>query len=153
MGSFKFLYGSRVKKNHIRTARCLSLRHCQRTSTLPISVGSNNKIFNRSKQEQLESVAYLWFFACLSQKGMCTVSGMAHRGQRSEEIVEFRKARQFCFVHSNFGSKLQERIFLGTPEAVKTFVEAAVVDPYLADILDVVQGLVLADNRCRGAFQ
>jgi hypothetical protein len=50
-------------------------------------------------------------------------------------------------------SKLQERIFLGKPEAVKAFVEAAVVDPYLADIPDVVKGLVLADNRCRGAFQ
>src|SRR5665647_1815853 len=35
----------------------------------------------------------------------------------------------------------------------KAFVEAVVADHYLADIPDVVQGLVLADNRCRGAFQ
>ena len=84
---------------------------------------------------------------------MCAVSSMAHRGQRSDESIEFRKARQFCFDHSNFDSKLQERTFIGTPEAVKTFVEASVVDPYLADIPDVVKGLVLSDNRCRGAFQ
>ena len=71
-------------------------------------------------------MAYLCFFACLSQTGMCAVSIMAHRGQRSEESVEFRKARQFCFGHSNFNSKLQERTFIGTPEAVKTFVEMAV---------------------------
>jgi len=84
---------------------------------------------------------------------MCAVSSMAHRGQRSEESIEFRKARQFCFGNSKFDSKLQERTFIGTPEAVKTFVEASVADPYLADIPDVEQGLVLADNRCRGAFQ
>ena len=57
---------------------------------------------------------------------MCAVSIMAHRGQRSEESVEFRKARQFCFGHSNFNSKLQERTFIGIPEAVRAFVEAAV---------------------------
>ena len=98
-------------------------------------------------------MAYLRVFACLNQTGMCAVSSMAHRGQRSEESIEFKKARQFCFGHSKFDSKLQERTFIGTPEAVKAFVEAAVADPYFADIPDVVQGLVLADNRCRGAFQ
>jgi len=77
---------------------------------------------------------------------------MAHRGRRSEESIEFRKARQFCFRHSKFDSKLQEKIFVGTSEAVKAFVEAVVADPYLADIPDVAQGLVLADNRCRGLF-
>ncbi len=51
---------------------------------------------------------------------------MAHRGQRSIESLEFRRARQFCFGHSNFGSKLQERTFIGTPEAVRAFVEVAV---------------------------
>ena len=56
---------------------------------------------------------------------MCAVSSMAHRGRRSEESIEFRKARQFCFGHSKFDSKLQERTFIGTPEAVKAFVEAA----------------------------
>ena len=84
---------------------------------------------------------------------MCAVYSMAHRGKRSVESIEFRKARQFCFGHSKFDPKLQERTFIGTPEAVKAFVEAAVADVYLADIPDVVQGLVLADNRCRGAFQ
>jgi hypothetical protein len=57
---------------------------------------------------------------------MCAVSSMAHRGQRSEESIEFRKTRQFCFGHSKFDSKLQELTFIGTPEAVKAFVEAAV---------------------------
>jgi hypothetical protein len=84
---------------------------------------------------------------------MCAVSSMVHRGKRSEESIEFRKARQFCFGHSKFDSKLQERTFIGTPEALKAFVEASVADSYLADIPDVVQGLVLADNRFRGAFQ
>jgi hypothetical protein len=78
---------------------------------------------------------------------------MAHRGQRSEKSIEFRKARQFCFRNSKFDSKLQERIFIGTPEALKAFVEASVEDPNFADIPDVAQGLVLADNRCRGSFQ
>jgi hypothetical protein len=40
------------------------------------------------------------FFACFSQKGKCAVYSMAHRGQRSQESIEFRKARQFCFEHS-----------------------------------------------------
>jgi hypothetical protein len=71
-------------------------------------------------------VAYLRFFACLSQKGTCAVSSMAHRGQRSIESLEFRKARQFCFGHSKFDSKLQERTFIGIPEAVRAFIEAAV---------------------------
>jgi hypothetical protein len=93
MGSFKFLYGSRVKKCIYEQRAGLPLRHCQRTSALQISVGSNGKVFNRSKQEQLESVAYLCFFACLSQKGMCAVSSMAHRGQRSEESVELEAKR------------------------------------------------------------
>ena len=111
------------------------------------------KFLTVQNKSKLKSVAYLRFFACLSQTGKCAVSSMQHRGQRSEESIEFRKARQFCFRHSKFDSKLQERTFLGTLEAVKAFVEAAVADPYLADIPDVVQGLVLADNRCRGAFQ
>ncbi len=97
-------------------------------------------------------MAYLRFLACLSQTGKCAVSSMQHRGQRSEESTEFRKARQFCFRHSKFDSKLQEKIFIGTPEAVKAFVEAVVADPYLADIPDVTRGIVLADNRCRGLF-
>jgi hypothetical protein len=115
-------------------------------------VKNNRKAFNRSKQEQLKSVAYLRFFACLSQTRTCAVSSMAHRGKKSVESIEYRKARQFCFGHSKFDSKLQERTFIGTPEAVKAFVEAAVPDAYLADIPDLAQGLVLAYNRCRGLF-
>jgi hypothetical protein len=32
------------------------------------------------------------------------VSSMAHRGQRSEESIEFKIARQFCLVQSKFES-------------------------------------------------
>lgn len=77
---------------------------------------------------------------------------MVYRGQRNVESIEFRKARQFRFRHSKFYSKLQEKIFIGTPKAVKVFVETEVADPYLADIPDVAQDLVLANNRCRGLF-
>jgi hypothetical protein len=58
-----------------------------------LSAGCNRKVFNRSKQEQLKSAANLRIFACLSQKRTCAVSSMVHRGQRSEESIEFRKAR------------------------------------------------------------
>jgi hypothetical protein len=78
---------------------------------------------------------------------------MKHRGQRSQDSIEFRKARQYCFRASKFDPKLQERIFIGTPEAVEAFVEMAVPNVFLADIPDTPRGLVLADNRCTGAFQ
>jgi hypothetical protein len=79
--------------------------------------------------------------------------GHIHRGYRSSKSMEFRKARQFCFQHSKFDSKLQERIFVGTPQGAIAFIRIAVPNADLADVPDTPQGLVLADNRCRGAFQ
>ena len=79
--------------------------------------------------------------------------GHTHRGHRSAESIEFRRALQFCFHFSKFDSKFQERVFVGEPNDLKIYVEATVEDAYLADIPDTPQGLVLADNRCRGAFQ
>ena len=79
--------------------------------------------------------------------------GHTHRGHRSAESLEFRKARQFCFQHSKFDAKLQERIFAGIPEEVASFVTIAVPNARLDDVPETPQGLVLADNRGRGAFQ
>ncbi len=77
-----------------------------------------------------------------------------HRGQRSHESREFRKARSYCFEHSWYDAKLQERIFTGTEDELKAFVNIALEcreDP--ENIPDAPQGLVLADNHCTGAFQ
>ena len=61
--------------------------------------------------------------------------------------------RQYCFDHGKFDPKLQENIFLGSPENLRAFVEVAVPDAYLADLPDLPRGIVLADNRGSGAFQ
>jgi hypothetical protein len=98
-------------------------------------------------------VGSLRFFACLSQKGKCAVSSMQHRGQRSQESIEYRKAKFFCFKNSKFDPKRQERIFTGNAEDLHLFVEAVVVNAYMKDIPDCPRGLVLADNHCTGAFQ
>ena len=79
--------------------------------------------------------------------------GHTHNGQRSDEVMEFRKARQFCFQHSKFDAKLQERLFAGHPEQTVAFVKIAVENACVDEIPDTPQGLVLSDNRCRGAFQ
>ncbi len=78
---------------------------------------------------------------------------MRHRGRRSVESLEYRKARAFCFRNSKYDPKLQERVFVGTAEEAVNFVRIAVSDPIEALIPDTPQGLVLADNRCTGAFQ
>ena len=78
---------------------------------------------------------------------------MQHRGRRSFESLEYRKARAFCFRKSKYDSKRQERIFVATPAEVVDFVRIAVKNPWEEEIPDTPQGLVLADNRCTGAFQ
>ncbi len=81
------------------------------------------------------------------------VLGHIHRGHRSAESREFRKARQFCFEHSVFDRELKEFTFLGEPEKVVAFVKIAVKNAYLPDIPETPHSLVLADSRGRGAFQ
>jgi hypothetical protein len=76
-----------------------------------------------------------------------------HRGHRSAESLEFRRARQFCFKQAKFDPKLQESIFVGDPEDLKIFVEVTVENACLAKIPDAPRGLVLSDNHCTGAFQ
>ncbi len=77
-----------------------------------------------------------------------------HRGQRSVESREFRKARSYCFENSWYDPKLQERVFVGSPEGVVAAVNLAFgVSAVPEEIPDTPKGLVLADNRCRGAFQ
>jgi len=78
---------------------------------------------------------------------------MQHRGKRSFESLEYRKARAFCFRKSKYDPKRQERIFTGTPKETIDFVLIAVEYPVEARIPETPQGLVLADNRCTGAFQ
>lgn len=78
---------------------------------------------------------------------------MVHRGQRSIESLEYRKARQYCFSNSKFDPELQERIFTKTPDKVTAFVEIAVPWVDEEEIPECPQGLVLSDNHCTGAFQ
>jgi hypothetical protein len=78
---------------------------------------------------------------------------LVHRGYRSAESIEYRKSRFFCYKNSKFDPKLQERVFEGTPSELQLFVEAVVPDVCGENIPECPQGLVLADNRSRGAFQ
>ncbi len=78
---------------------------------------------------------------------------MQHRGKRSVESLEYRKARAFCFRNSNYDTKRQERVFTATPQETILFIRIAVRNPVEDFIPDTPQGLVLADNRCTGAFQ
>lgn len=78
---------------------------------------------------------------------------MVHRGHRSTESLEYRKARFFCFKNSKFDPKLQERVFTGNAEELCLFIGAVVLDADEEEIPDCPTGLVLADNRCQGAFQ
>jgi hypothetical protein len=79
--------------------------------------------------------------------------GLTHRGHRSAERLEFRKARQFCFQHSKYDPKIQENVFIGYPEQTVAFVKIAVSNADLFAVPETPQGLVLADNHCTGAFQ
>ena len=67
-----------------------------------------------------------------------------HRGHRSAESLEFRRARQFCFHQGKFDPKRQESIFVGDPEDLKIFVEATVENACLAEVPDAPRGLVLS---------
>jgi hypothetical protein len=101
---------------------------------------------------------HLWLFSNARpiQKGTKSNGvylSLVHRKKLVEDTLEFRKAKKFCFQHSKFDAKRQERVFAGTPKDVAAFVKIAVPDAHLADLPDTPQGLVLADNRCRGAFQ
>ena len=78
---------------------------------------------------------------------------MVHRGYRSAESIEYRKARLFCYKNSKFDPKHQERVFTGDPDDLRLFVELMVADVIVEDIPDCPTGLVLADNHCQGAFQ
>jgi hypothetical protein len=76
-----------------------------------------------------------------------------HRKKLVEDTLEFRKAKAYCFLCSKLDPKVGERVFVGTPEDAVAYVKTAVQGACLADVPDTPQGLVLADNRCRGAFQ
>jgi hypothetical protein len=78
---------------------------------------------------------------------------MQHRGKRSLESAEFRRARQYCFLNCKFDPKRQENVFLGTQENTAAFVCSTVEHAFMADIPDTPQGLVLANNHGEGAFQ
>jgi hypothetical protein len=78
---------------------------------------------------------------------------MVHRKILLADSLEFKKAKTFCFRNSKYDHKRQERIFTATPEDVVNFVHIAVEDPIEEWIPETPQGLVLADNRCTGAFQ
>jgi hypothetical protein len=79
--------------------------------------------------------------------------GHIHRGQRSAESREFRKARQYCFEHCMFDGEQNEFVFLGEPEKVVAFVKIAVKNAYLPEVPETPHSLILADSRGRGAFQ
>ena len=84
--------------------------------------------------------------------GVCF--SIVHRKKQSADSLEFKKARSYCFDHSKFDARLQERIFVGRPEDVVAAVNISIgVQTIPEEIPDTPQGLVLADNRCTGAFQ
>jgi hypothetical protein len=92
--------------------------------------------------------------AAFSEKHMGILAlGKTHRGHRSAESMEFRKAKFFCFHNSTYDPECQERIFDGTPEDLRFFIQTVSPNAYAADIPDCPRGLILADNRCQGAFQ
>ena len=71
--------------------------------------------------------------------------------QRSRE---FRKARSYCYQNSKYDPKKQERVYVGTEDQTVAFVNIALGVSAVPELIpDTPQGLVLADNRCTGAFQ
>jgi hypothetical protein len=77
---------------------------------------------------------------------------LVHRGIRSAESIEYRKAVFFCFRNSEFDKERQERIFDADEEDVRFFVSLFVTDTSDGNVPSCPQGLVLTDNRTRGAF-
>jgi len=73
--------------------------------------------------------------------------------EHQQQCLEYEKAAQFCFRHSKLDPELGERIFLGDQEQTIAFVEIVLREACIAEVPDTPRGLVLADNRCRGAFQ
>jgi hypothetical protein len=78
---------------------------------------------------------------------------LVHRGCRLAESTEYRKARFFCFKNSKFDPKLQEKVFDGSESDMRLFIQVVVPEASGENIPECPQGLVLADNRSRGAFQ
>jgi hypothetical protein len=77
---------------------------------------------------------------------------LVHRGHRSAQSLEHRKAVFFCFRNSTFDRQMQERIFEGDEEDVRLYVELTIENSQVDIIPCCPKGLVLADNRARGAF-
>ncbi len=83
-----------------------------------------------------------------------SMSNRTHRGKRSYESKEFRKARSYCFENSWYDPTFQERIFIGESADVVAAVNLSLGFETMPEhIPDVPQGLVLTDNRGRGVFQ
>jgi hypothetical protein len=109
-----------------------------------------HKAFSRSKQKPLLNLGNLRFFACLSQKRKYAVYSMQHRGKRSVDSLEFRKARSFCFAHSKLTLNGENEFSLRRLK--KLWLLLIKLSMMLDFVSDTPQGLVLADNRCEGFF-
>jgi hypothetical protein len=77
---------------------------------------------------------------------------LVHRGKRSAESIEYRKTMFYCFKNSEFDRDMQERILDADEADVRFFVSLFVPDVSEIDVPSCPQGLVLTDNRARGAF-
>jgi hypothetical protein len=77
---------------------------------------------------------------------------LVHRGRRSAESIEYRKAAFYCFRNSEFDREMQERILDADEQDVHFFVSLFVPNVSEVDVPSCPQGLVLTDNRSRGAF-
>jgi hypothetical protein len=77
---------------------------------------------------------------------------LVHRGRRSAESIEYRKAAFYCFRNSEFDRERQERILEADEVDVRFFVSLFVPDVSEVDVPSCPQGLILTDNRARGAF-
>jgi hypothetical protein len=80
------------------------------------------------------------------------LSVLVHRGHRSAESIEYRKAMFYCFRNSEFDRRMQERIFQGDEQDVRFYVQLTVENAQEEEVPSCPKGLVIADNRARGAF-
>jgi len=79
---------------------------------------------------------------------------MQHRGKRSFESRECRKARQYCLANSFWDSKRHETVYLGDEADVVAAVNLALGRKIIPELIpEIPQGLILIDIRGSGAFQ
>jgi hypothetical protein len=79
---------------------------------------------------------------------------LAHRGKRSVESIEFRKARRHCLANSFWDEEAKEKIYLGNADDTVAAVNIALGVRTVPELIpETPQGLVICDPRGDGLFQ